>query len=158
MGSKCPEVVAAMFSHRGFQSLLVLSCVLAGLFGTGCSEKEFDLTTPESTIRSYVNAYNSGNAQLMRRCGMARDLKDVFTRTDYDVDSNPIKVPVDGIQWEIVASKPGKQHVTRMFTTQEIVLTIHFTSKYDTDFDKTVKVRLESKRTVYDEQDTWQIY
>ena len=147
-----------MFDHHGFRSLLILVCVLASMFGTGCSEKEFDLTTAESAIRSYVNAHNSGRVQLMRRCGMARDLKDVFTRIDYDVDSNPVKVPVDGIQWEVIASKPGKETVTRMFTTKELTLTVRFTSKYDSDFDKTVNVRLECRRTVYDEEDTWQVY
>jgi len=147
-----------MFSHHRCRSLLMLACVLAGLFWTGCSEKEFDLTTPESTIRSYVNAHNSGRAQSMRRCGMARDLKGVFIRIDYDVDGNPIKVPVDGIQWEIIASTPGRQTVTRMFMTKDLILTVHFTSKYDRDFDKTVNVRLECRRTVYDAEDTWQIY
>ncbi len=89
---------------------------------------------------------------------MARDLKGVFIRIDYDVDGNPIKVPVDGIQWEIIASTPGRQTVTRMFMTKDLILTVHFTSKYDRDFDKTVNVRLECRRTVYDAEDTWQIY
>ena len=135
----------------------LLACLYAGIFCGGCSEKAVDLTTPERVIRSYVNAHNSGNDQVMRQCGMATSLKSVFTRLDYDVNSREIAVPVDGIEYEILASTPGKESVTRMFTTRDTMLHIRFTSKYERAYSKTVEVRLECRRTVYDEEDTWQI-
>ena len=88
---------------------------------------------------------------------MATSLKSVFTRLDYDVNSREIAVPVEGIEYEILASTPGKESVTRMFTTRNTLLHIRFTSKYERAYSKTVEVRLECRRTVYDEEDTWQI-
>jgi hypothetical protein len=73
------------------------------------------------------------------------------------VNSNKISVPVDGIEYEILASSPGKESVTRMFTTRDTSLNIRFTSKYDREFDRTVEVKLQCRRTVYDEEDAWQI-
>ena len=138
-------------------SIFLMSCLCASIFCCGCSERDIDLTTPESTIQTYVNAHNSGDAQAMRQCGMATSLKSVFTRQDYDVNSRPIAVPVDGIEYEILASTPGKESVTRMFTMKDTLLHIRFTSRYDREYGKTVEVRLECRRTVYDEEDSWQI-
>jgi len=136
---------------------LLLACLCAGIFCGGCSERAVDLTTPERAIRTYVNAHNSGDENVMRQCGMATGLKSVFTRLDYDVNSKEVFVPVDGIEYEILESTPGKESVTRMFTTRETLLQIRFTSRYDREYSRTVEVRLVCRRTVYDEENTWQI-
>jgi len=137
--------------------IFLLVCLYASISCGGCSERAVDLTTAERVIRTYVNAHNSGNDQAMRQCGIATSLKGAFTRPDYDVNSREIAVPVDGIEYEILASTPGKESVTRMFTTRGTLLLIRFTSKYERAYSKTVEVRLECRRTVYDEEDTWQI-
>lgn len=139
------------------QFVFLVACLYPAILCCACSDRGVDLRTPESTIRTYVNAYNSGNNETARRCGMATGLKGVFTRVDYDVNSKKISVPVDGIEYEILASSPGKESVTRMFTTRDTSFSIRFTSKYDREFDKTVEVKLQCRRTVYDEEDTWQI-
>ena len=144
------EVLNIMAGRLKLPFIFLLTCFCASIFCSGCSEREIDLTTPESTIQTYVNAHNTGDDKAMRQCGMATSLKSVFTRQDYDVNSRPIAVPVDGIEYEILASTPGKESVTRMFTTRDTLLHIRFTSKYDREYAKTVEVRLECRRTVYD--------
>ncbi len=143
--------------HYKLPFIFLLACLYAAIFCSGCSEREIDLTSPESTIRTYVNAHNSGNDGAMRKCGVATSLRDVFTVVDYDVNSKKINIPIDGIEYRILRSTPGRESVTRMFTTRDVALQIRFSSQYYRDFDKTVEVRLECRRTVYDEEDTWQI-
>jgi len=127
------------------------------ILSLGCGEKEVDLSTPEGTIRTYVRAYNMGNKRVMRMCGMATDMRDAFTKMGFAEDGSPKKVNVDGIQCEILKSIPGKVTVTRMFTTRTVTLIIHLTSKFDRDYDKVLKVRLQCRRTAYDEEDVWTI-
>lgn len=134
-----------------------LSCVLVGILCLGCGEKQVDLTTPESTIRTYVRAYNVGNERALRMCGIAGDLKDAFKRPVLDEYGKQTEIAVDGIEYEVVKSIPGTSTVTRMFTTRTVTLVIHFTSKYERDYEKTVRVGLQCRRTVYDEEDTWTI-
>ena len=124
----------------------------------GCSSKpEVDLRTAESTIRTYVIAHNSGDDRLKQKCGSASSLKGIFVREDFDVHSKKISLPVDGIEYEILGSGPVNESVTRMFTTKDVKYRIRFTSKYDKDFEKVAEIHLECRRTVYDEDDTWQI-
>ena len=138
-------------------SIVWLSCLFVVVLCCGCSKNTIDLTTAENAISTYVRAHNSGNDQAIRQCGMATSLKGIFVRDDFDVNSRKISVPVDGIEYEILGYTPGKESVTRMFTTRDMSLRIRFTSKYDREYKKTVEVRLECRRTVYDEEDTWQI-
>ncbi|MBN1592917.1 MAG: hypothetical protein JW941_06705 [Candidatus Coatesbacteria bacterium] len=139
-------------------NLVVATVVTLAVISFGCNSKpEVDLRTAESTIRTYVVAHNSGDDRLKQRCGSASSLKGIFVREDFDVHSKKIAVPVDGIEYEILGSGPVNESVTRMFTTKDVKYKIRFTSKYDRDYEKVAEIHLECRRTVYDEEDTWQI-
>lgn len=135
----------------------LLSCLLAVILCFGCGEKEVDLTTPERAVRTYVRAYNIGNERVLRMCGVAGDLRDAFKKPALDEYGKETVVAVDGIQYEVLKSMPGKTTVTRMFTTRTATLVLHFTSIYERDYEKTVRVRLQCRRIAYDEEDIWTI-
>ena len=146
-----------MLRHRKLVLIMLLVNAVGVVICLGCGEREVDLTTPERTIQTYVKAYNNGNERAQRMCGVASDLDKAFTVSDLDEYGNPIEAPVDGIRYEILKSVPGRTTVTRMFTTRSVSLVIHFTSRFEPRYEKTIRVRLQGRRTAYDEEDTWTI-
>ncbi|MCD6326198.1 hypothetical protein J7M28_01395 [bacterium] len=144
--------ISARIIVRAALLVLVLSILLLG-----CGSKEVDLRTPESTLRTYVNAYNSGNRRALLACGRATGLKDAFTIEAFDKDGKITALPVTNIEHQVLSSIPGHTSVTRMVTTSNVTLVVRFTSKVEREYDRTMNVRLQCRRVAYEEEDVWTI-
>ena len=76
-----------------------------------------DFSTPQYTLRTYVNAYNEGNGFILRKCGMASDLDRVFTKVVEGKDGEKILIPLENIRFRVRDIKEGEMSISKYYQT-----------------------------------------
>jgi hypothetical protein len=124
----------------------------------GCESAAPDFTTPQYTLRTYVYAYNKGNGNLLRRCGMASDLDKAFTKAVTDQKGKKVFIPIENVVFKVKDIQEGEMSVSKYTTIRRVTLDVEFTSSTDPDFYLKKTVLFEEKRLPFENKTIWQIH
>ena len=142
-----------------FRELSIAVCVLCVTLVVlvGCSEKPYG--TPESALRSYVDAYNESDKQAMAKCGDDADMHKILMTTEEDLLGNPVRVSVKDIDFEVLSvNQKPRATVSNYYLTEDAWVRAEFRSRDDPEFRKVAIVRLVNRtHSFYLEEPHWQL-
>jgi hypothetical protein len=133
------------------------NCVLILVLLLGCSANIPDYSTPQYALRTYVYAYNHGNGVMLRKCGMATQLNNAFTKSKFDENDEETLIPVENIVFKVKDIEEGDMSVTKFTTVRRVWLDVEFTSETDPEFYLRKKILFEEQRLQYESKTMWHI-
>ena len=140
-----------------FRRLCIFCALFAIVVALGCSGKPF--VSPEAVLKTYVKAYNETDKQAMARCGNDVDVRAIFRMAGEDLLGEPIRVPVDAIEFKVLSvNQKPRQTITNYYLTEDAWIEAEFRSPSDPKFREVATVRLVNRsHSFYMEDPHWQI-
>jgi len=137
--------------------LSALCALFAIVVAVGCGGKPF--ASPEAALETYVEAYNETDKQAMARCGDDVDVRTIFRTTQEDLLGEPIRVPVDAIEFKILSvNQRPRATITNYYLTEDAWVEAEFRSTSDPKFRKVATVRFVNRtHSYYMEDPHWQL-
>jgi hypothetical protein len=116
-------------------------------------------STPQETMRTFIKAYNSEDKDIMKRCGIVDDVLNILT---YENEHAGLMkhIPVQEIKMKIISCTFDTPDITKIFTTENSIVTVEFTSETKKDFYVKEKILVSKKRHSFQdfsEASKWQI-
>jgi hypothetical protein len=134
---------------------VILSLLFVFVFACNTFEPEF--STPQYTLKTYVYAYNKGNGNLLRKCGMATQLDKAFTKSVEDQNGKEVVIPVENIQFKLKDINEGDMNISKYSAIRRVWIDVEFTSISDPDYYFRKTILFEEKRLPFESKIFWQI-